>query len=85
MKPTTPTIGMQACASSLLTHHGYDAATKTLAVTFKHGGTTYHYANVSPEQYAALTGADSIGKHFAAHIKGKPDRHPHTKLSKEQQ
>ena len=78
-----PSIPLVPCTSSLLTHHGYDPDTKTLAITFKHGGTTYHYANVSPAQYAQMQTADSMGSWFSTHIKGKPEKHPHTKLSKE--
>lgn len=52
---------------------GYDPETKTLAVTFKRGaGAIYHYPNVEPEQHAAFLKAESIGKHFGAHIQGLP-------------
>jgi hypothetical protein len=52
---------------------GYDADTKTLAVTFKRGaGAIYHYPNVEPEQHAAFLKAESIGKHFGAHVKDLP-------------
>ena len=49
---------------------GYDAATKTLAVTFTRGpGTVYHYPNVEPKVHEDFIKADSIGTFFGAHIK----------------
>lgn len=49
---------------------GYDEASQTLAVEFAGGG-VYHYAGVSPKDHAALTKAESVGKHIAAHIRPK--------------
>jgi hypothetical protein len=49
---------------------GYDATTKTLAVTFTRGpGTEYQYLNVEPETHAAFISAESIGTYFGKHIK----------------
>lgn len=59
--------------SSQVATIGYDPATKTLAMTFKHGaGAEYQYPGVTQEQYDALAGAKSIGKHFGQHIKTLP-------------
>ena len=65
-----PTIAMHECKSTCITHHGYDAGSKTLALKFN-GGRTYHYADVPAEAYEALKGAKSIGKHFGTNISGK--------------
>jgi KTSC domain len=52
---------------------GYDAATKTLAVTFTRGtGAIYHYPNVEPKVHADFIDAESIGKYFGQHIKSLP-------------
>lgn len=52
---------------------GYDAATKTLAVTFAHGpGTEYQYPNVEPELHAEFIAAESIGTFFGKRIKALP-------------
>lgn len=48
----------------------FDAATSTLGVRFKNGG-TYHYADVPQSVYDEFLAASSIGKFFFAHIKGK--------------
>jgi len=49
---------------------GYDASTKTLAVTFTRGpGTIYHYSGVEPEMHADFLQAESIGTFFGHHIK----------------
>ena len=41
----------------------------TLRVRFKNGG-TYEYQNVSPDEFAKLQAAESLGAHLAKHIKG---------------
>lgn len=71
-------IPMTPVSSNQVKAIGYDPATKILAVTFTRGaGAIYHYPNVEPEQHAAFIGAESIGKHFGAHIQGLPfDKFP---------
>jgi len=65
--PMTPVTSNQVKAI------GYDAATKTLAVTFTRGvGAIYHYPNVEPQWHTDFIGAESIGKHFGQHIQGLP-------------
>ena len=66
-KPKLPT--MKAAKSQMFSQYGYDPDTKTLAVRFANGG-TYTYPGVTPEAFASMEGAESIGKHFAAHIRG---------------
>lgn len=52
---------------------GYDAGTKTLAVTFARGpGHIYHYPNVTPKTHADFLQAESIGTFFGKHIKALP-------------
>lgn len=66
-------IPMTPVESNQVKAIGYDVETKTLAVTFTRGaGAVYHYPGVSPEQHAAFVSAESIGKHFGAHIQGLP-------------
>ncbi|KAF1046372.1 MAG: hypothetical protein GAK35_01057 [Herbaspirillum frisingense] len=51
---------------------GYDADTKTLAVTFTRGSAIYHYPNVEPELHEQFLAAESIGTFFGTHIKELP-------------
>lgn len=55
-------------SSSQVSAIGYDAASKTLAVTFKSGG-TYHYHDVPSDKYVGLQKAESAGKYLGQHIK----------------
>ncbi len=48
----------------------YDPNTKILEITFNQGK-KYHYHNVEQHSYDALEKAESHGKHFDKHIKGK--------------
>lgn len=61
---------MTPVKSSNVESCGYDTGAKALFVKF-HGGNTFKYANVPQDIYENLTGAESVGKYFAAHIKGK--------------
>lgn len=78
--PTTATKAALAITlihveSSQISGIGYDAASRTLAIQFPGRGpaegTTYHYFDVPAEVYEAFISAESIGKYFGAHIKGK--------------
>jgi len=65
--PMTPVTSNQVAAV------GYDAARKTLAVTFvRSNGSIYHYPNVDAKVHAEFVGAESIGKYFGQHIKQLP-------------
>jgi hypothetical protein len=71
-QPYTP-ISMKPVDSGQVAAIGYDAASRTLAVTFTRGtGAIYHYGELSPEVHAAFIGAESIGKYFGLHIKSLP-------------
>ena len=75
------TIALTPCTSHQLAAYGYDAATQTLAITFKQkGGTSlpYHYP-CTPELFAELESAESKGKFFNQRIKGNKDM-SHTKM-----
>lgn len=64
------TIEMTPVTSSSIAAIGHDPLTNTLAVKF-HGGKTYHYSNVKPEDAAALMASKSIGSHFGQNIRNK--------------
>ena len=67
-KPAALVIPLTPCKSSNIKAHGYDAASKTLAVQFG-SGHTYHYANVGPEVVERLGKAKSVGAFFATDIR----------------
>ena len=78
-----PQITLQAIQSSQIAAIGHCPATETLAVQFFRKGApadVYHYANVTATEYASFAGAESIGKHFYAHIKPHADKHPYTNM-----
>ena len=70
-------INRNPVKSSQIKSIGYDPSSQTLAVEF-HSGGVYHYSGIHPEKYDFLMKAESIGKHFSAHIKNKKD-HPFSK------
>jgi len=87
---TKPAIAMCECESSRIASHGHCPVTNTLALRFrtKHGaGPLYHYSGFTAADYAAFTGAESLGKHFGQVINAKDDegnlRFPFTKIEAE--
>lgn len=50
---------------------GYDPATQTLEVEFK-TGRLYRYFEFSPEKFAEMQAAESIGKYFNANCRALP-------------
>jgi hypothetical protein len=84
-------ISLLPVQSSQIFAIGHDPATNTLAIQFKakdgarHGGdvpgSIYHYANFTAEDFAALSGAESIGSHFHKHIKSDAKKYPYTRVS----
>lgn len=60
----------QPVDSSNLKSVGYDPKSKTMHVEF-HSGRVYEYSGVPESEHAALIKADSVGKHFHAHIRPK--------------
>lgn len=62
-------MDLRAVKSSNVEAVGYDPKECVMEVRFK-GGTLYRFKDVPPESHAALIGAESIGKHFHAHVRG---------------
>ena len=60
---------MHSVASSAIHSIGYDPATRTTGVRFHSGPKVYDFYDMSPEQHEAFAGAESIGKHYHAHVK----------------
>lgn len=68
-----PPIALHPVESNQVKSVGYDEATKTLAVQFKHGaGAVYHYGGVSQELHQAFINAESLGKFFRDNLKTLP-------------
>ncbi len=65
-QPKKPAIAMTGVKSSQIESIGHSG--NTLAVKFKSGG-TYHYHDVTADQFAAMQKADSVGSHLHKHIK----------------
>ncbi|BEP54494.1 hypothetical protein GmRootV118_17380 [Variovorax sp. V118] len=66
-------IAMKPVKSQQVASIGYDAGSKTLAVTFTHGpGTVYQYPGVDAKVHADFLAAESIGTFFGKHIKTRP-------------
>lgn len=61
---------LQAVTSSNINSIGYNPEGRKMYVKFNHGG-TWEYVGVPPEVYAEMCGAESVGKYFADHVKGK--------------
>lgn len=80
----TPSIALQPVESSQIHSIGHDAETGMLAIRFrsKDGAPTslYHYRNVTAEDFAAFSGAESIGSHFYKHIKPFTDKYPYERI-----
>lgn len=57
--------------STMIAAHGYDAASRTLAVHFHKGTHVHHFMDVPPEVAAGLDSAESIGRYFNANVRGK--------------
>lgn len=68
-------VEMKPVKSSNISSVGYDPDAKTLHIAFSNGS-QYTYHGVDAEKHVALMGAESVGKHLNAHIKG------HHKFSK---
>lgn len=66
-----PSVHMTACDSAAITAHGYDAATRTLALQFKSGHAPHFYAEVPQEVYDGLLKAESKGRYIGSQIRGQ--------------
>lgn len=63
-------IELEPLESSNLAGAGYNKDKQILALQFKDGA-IFHYAPVSLEQATDFYGAESKGRHYSQHIKGK--------------
>ncbi len=63
-------MNMQKVKSSTIEAVGHDAEKNRMVMRFNNG-TEYECININAEQHSAFVGADSVGSHFHAHIKGK--------------
>ena len=59
-----------AVRSSMFISVGYNEPTETLEIEFKNGD-VWQYSGVSIETYNEMMQAESCGKYFLSHIKGK--------------
>ena len=79
-----PNITMQPVTSSQIAAVGHSPELNVLAIQFAakgdKPGSLYHYQNFSAADFAALTGAESIGSHFYKHIKPYSDKYPYAKI-----
>lgn len=69
-------IPLTPVQSSQIHAIGHDAANNTLRIQFKGKdgpGSTYDYPGVPADKHADFLKAESVGKFFGAHIKGKFD------------
>ncbi|CNE40326.1 KTSC domain-containing protein [Yersinia enterocolitica] len=79
-----PAISMKQIESSQIHSIGHDPVNNILAIRFKSKGepaALYHYKNVSADDYAAFSGAESIGSHFYRNIKPDTDRYPFQRIN----
>ena len=72
--------------SSQIEAVGHNPEINTLRIQFKSRdpkkpGSTYDYANVTPEQHKAMVEAESVGSHFYKNIKPHAAKFPYTKVS----
>lgn len=66
--------------SSQIESVAHDPDAKVLEIKFK-SGAHYEYQGVSSADHQALMDAESVGKHFGAHIRGKfPHKHLNPKV-----
>lgn len=76
-------IALTPVKSSKLHAIGHDAASQTLAIQFfakGAPGNVYHYQNFTAQEFTAFASAESVGKHFIAHIQPHKDKHPYTNM-----
>lgn len=67
---TKPKIPLEPVTSSNIAALGYDPVREQMAVQFV-SGHVVHYSQVSLEEATAFYVAESKGKHYAAHVRGK--------------
>ncbi len=65
-----PEIPREPVASSNIDSTGYDPASETLAVQFRRGH-VYHHSGVPPDLVERFAAAESKGRFYSEHIRGK--------------
>jgi hypothetical protein len=65
-------VEVEITRSGMISKITYDESEKLLTLTFASGG-AYSYKDVPKEVFDGLLAAESAGKYFHAHIKGKYD------------
>lgn len=83
MSANTLGIDLNPVESSNIVALGYDPSTRRLAVAFKSGG-IHVYHEVGQAEFAAFADAESVGKHFHAHIRNKFASTKHEEASESQ-
>ena len=68
-------ITIKSTRSDMISEASYDEAEQCLYITFQKGA-QYKYSDFPKHKFDALINAESMGKHFHAHIK------PHHKVEK---
>lgn len=63
-------MNRQPVKSSFIKSIGHEEDTLEVEMA---SGTVYQFGGVTPDDYASLMGAKSIGKHFATNVRGKFD------------
>ena len=80
----TKQIEMIPVESSQIHAISHDPESNTLAIRFKRWNgeisSLYHYQNFTAEDFERFRSAESLGKHFGAHIKPATTVHPFTKV-----
>lgn len=57
--------------SSLFQEVGYSPETQILEIQFLSNGKIYQYSGFTPDDWESLRTAESKGRHFGLHIRGK--------------
>lgn len=81
---SAPRIDMFPVQSSQISHLGYDAPLKTLAVRFNgkddKPGSLYYYRNVDQVLFDEFKDAESVGSFFYKRIKNAPAEFPFNRI-----
>lgn len=62
-------MDMKPVNSSAIAAIGHDPQTRTTSIQFRSGPKIYEFPDMSLEDHAAFAGAESLGKHYHAHVK----------------
>ena len=68
-------VPIKPVKSTAIQGEGYSEEHQVLALQFA-GGSLHHFRGVTPEDYAAFQAAESKGRHYATHIRGRFDSEP---------